>query len=76
MITGVDRGDLNLGIGAEESRGEAAIAVAEDESVGEIEGLRQEGVPGFRKPGTEGAVFHPAIEAGEAIEVRRSADRM
>jgi hypothetical protein len=73
---GVDGVDLDQRIGAEKAGGEAAVAVAEDEGVVDGGGFGEEGAAGSGEPGAEGEELHPAIKAGEAVEIRGTRKRV
>ena len=66
---GIDGVDVDAGVGAEQAGGEAAVAVAEDESAAGGGELIEEGESGSGEERAEGDPLHPTIEAGEGIEV-------
>ena len=66
---GVDGVDADGGIGTQQAGGEAAVTVAEDEGTAGLGKTAQEGAPGEGEPGAEAEELHPAIEAGESVEI-------
>ena len=66
---GVDGCDANGGVGAKQRRGEAAIAVSEDQCVAALGEPRQEVRAAALKKRAEREVFEPAVDAGKRVEV-------
>jgi FKBP-type peptidyl-prolyl cis-trans isomerase 2 len=67
---GVDGEGVEVGLLGEEAGQEAAVAVAEDEGSVAWGKLREEVVPGAGEERAEGEVLGPAVEVGDAVEVR------
>jgi hypothetical protein len=73
--TGVDGVDLDGGICLEQPGSEAPVAITQDDGAAAGEQVSQESAAAPPEPGAEADQFHPAIEAGEAVEVWLMAHR-
>src|ERR1700731_2543185 len=69
--TNVDGVDANVGISREKTRGEAAIAIAKNQSAAATRELGKKMRATALKRGAEGEVFEPAVRPREAVEIRR-----
>ena len=70
-FTGIDRSDVDVWVGAEQTGGETSVPVAEDEGIASSckRALAQEVEAGALEQAAEGEVFEPAIERGNVVEV-------
>jgi hypothetical protein len=63
--------DLNMGIRVKQTRGKAAVSIAEYERASAISNTAEEFASTPMQPWAKARQFHPAINVSEPAEVRR-----